>query len=160
MSVGQHRIQYVASDKDGNKGYCHFSITIRGIIASHNKTNRNALIVIFLSVETLEPEQFDRRATKYRAVLICPRGMQYLSNTPDKYDVSSIRNRIFTKTYTNLLQNDLLEQQGCYWRHVRTRVPINEHAYRYSSFVSNNENNSLQELRLRHRPFSLYNRCC
>lgn len=68
FSYGLHHVNYIASDDAGNRAYCHFSINV----------------VNYYQQEYSSP----RLTTRYRSVLICPHGVQYMSNSPDNYDVS------------------------------------------------------------------------
>lgn len=97
---------------------------------------------------------------KYKAVMICPDHAQYISNSPDNYDVSKrvASAKEILKCFP-CLQNSIISQQGCYWRHVRlNNIPVYSHRYRLKSRKW--DSNYLENLRLRHQPMSLYNQCC
>lgn len=95
---GLHRITYVATDESGNRAFCQFSINVKG----------NMEVGIFLQLvmtyffiddqDVVESNSIQRFPTytnhntagRYKAVLICPSGIQYMSQTPDNYNVRKI----------------------------------------------------------------------
>lgn len=68
FQMGIHHVSYVASDYAGNRAYCYFTIKIGG-------TQRNTLDV-------------NSVINSQKTVLLCPRGVRYLSNALDYYKVT------------------------------------------------------------------------
>ncbi|KAG5877748.1 hypothetical protein JTB14_000542 [Gonioctena quinquepunctata] len=97
FGVGLHHITYVASDEAGNRAFCHFSINIRDDLESEESNSIQQYSSTYANYQD---------HGKVRAVLICPSGVQYMSNPPDNY------NKMITS------------EAGCYWRHVRVTRPM------------------------------------
>nr|CAI5819537.1 unnamed protein product [Callosobruchus analis] len=75
---GKHHITYVASDEAGNRGSCHFTVNIKDELLEPQEANRINDLSIYAHHHT---------AGKYKAVLICPSGVHYMSEAPDSYNV-------------------------------------------------------------------------
>ncbi|XP_017775137.1 PREDICTED: fibrillin-1 [Nicrophorus vespilloides] len=124
LGPGYHHVNYIASDNAGNRAFCHFTISIKEFGYTFNYPGR------------------------YRAVLICPHGIQYMSNSPDNYD------------------NSITTRNGCHWSHIRVREPMGNAAYRLPSFRTHhsqhgsNHNSHAYRDKLKRNLFDWNKNCC
>ncbi|XP_072400002.1 uncharacterized protein [Diabrotica undecimpunctata] len=107
---GLHHITYVASDEAGNRAFCHFSIDVRDDLDNVQSN----------SIEQLTSATYTshRTAGKYKAVLICPSGVQFMSDNPDRYN------------------NMITSEAGCYWRHVKVTKPLEPQSFQIPKVYS------------------------
>ncbi|XP_074028257.1 uncharacterized protein [Leptinotarsa decemlineata] len=130
FGLGLHHITYVASDEAGNRAFCHFSINVRDDLQSEESNSIKQHPTTYANHQT---------TGKYRAVLICPSGVQYMSSHPDNYN------------------NMITSEAGCYWRHVRVTRPMQPQNYRVPPKV-HSESSLPSHMRSNRRVFFKWNR--
>ncbi|KAJ8943593.1 hypothetical protein NQ318_006595 [Aromia moschata] len=98
---GLHRITYVANDEAGNKAFCYFNVNVKEFDSEASN-----------SIQQHATYTNHNSAGMYRALLVCPSGVQYMSNSPDNYS------------------NAITREAGCHWEHMRVTKPMHPGSFR------------------------------
>ncbi|KAJ8983464.1 hypothetical protein NQ317_014922 [Molorchus minor] len=104
---GLHRITYVANDEAGNRAFCYFNVNVKVFDSEASNSIRQR--ATYANHNT---------AGMYRALLICPSGVQYMSDVPDNYN------------------NMITREAGCRWEHVRVRRPMEPQSFKIPVYKS------------------------